>query len=387
MPDLHLTVHTEHHGANELTSPSELKVSDLIEEIRTQLGLPEGDWRLDDKNGRRKLDPERTLAENGVDDNHALYLWLKTDETIRKQPPTGIPVLLAICLFFLFGVSGLLAGRLLLPIIWPIAGSGGSEGLQNTVKQQEAKIQELSGQLRDLTGQISSRDAQIQELKRLNETVGNNGSSKDQQIESLNKTISSLTLQLGTRLKEIENLKAGLEQPGKELSQLRTRNQELEAENRQLGKKGYDLASQVQPLQAQIQQLQAQLQRLQQLPSLVQQLKDEKADLERQLKNASSQSGPVWPFGPTYKGPTSGEIVWAGEVHGTELIEIRNGIAGTGKVVSGKLPGVPCLVQPSAPGRVSVAVPPSSNNGWKLIVLRVTGNGPTEARVTWAVEK
>jgi hypothetical protein len=88
---------------------------------------------------------------------------------------------------------------------------------------------------------------------------------------------------------------------------------------------------------------------------------------------------------PPYHGPSSGTLVWEGEVTGAELVTIEDGAASSGKVVTGMLPGVPCLVQSSDPKRVSIAIAPSPSNQWKRIVLRIQGNGHARVKVTWAL--
>jgi len=87
---------------------------------------------------------------------------------------------------------------------------------------------------------------------------------------------------------------------------------------------------------------------------------------------------------PVYQGPSSGVIVWEGEVHGVELIAIDNGQASSGRV-SGALPGVVCLVQPTDPRRVDIASAPAPSNQYRRLVIRVRGNGHMVARVTWTL--
>jgi len=85
-----------------------------------------------------------------------------------------------------------------------------------------------------------------------------------------------------------------------------------------------------------------------------------------------------------YRGPTSGEIVWDGNIKGTELITIENGQASSG-TVSGALPGVLCLLQPADPKRVSIASTPAPHNQYKRMVFRVSGNGRTRVVIRWSL--
>jgi len=87
---------------------------------------------------------------------------------------------------------------------------------------------------------------------------------------------------------------------------------------------------------------------------------------------------------PSYQGPSSGTLVWEGEVNGADLIEIQDGSANQG-TVTGMLPGVPCMVQASDPKRVTISIPPAPSNEWKRIVLRIQGKGHTTVTVRWVL--
>ncbi len=125
------------------------------------------------------------------------------------------------------------------------------------------------------------------------------------------------------------------------------RQQEQEAQRQQ------ELASQRQAMQ---ELLAKQQEQQKQIEDARQKLADEQARREQeeqtlrgQLARATSPS-PVAPpaAGPAqlYRGPSSGEIVWSGNIKGTELITIEHGQASSG-VVTGMLPGVPVLLQPT----------------------------------------
>jgi hypothetical protein len=98
---------------------------------------------------------------------------------------------------------------------------------------------------------------------------------------------------------------------------------------------------------------------------------------------------PVPPGAPksepaAYSGPSSGEIVWDGNIKGTELITIENGQASSG-TISGGLPGVLCLLQPADPKRVSIASTPAPYNQYKRMVFRVSGNGRMRVVIKWSL--
>jgi hypothetical protein len=90
------------------------------------------------------------------------------------------------------------------------------------------------------------------------------------------------------------------------------------------------------------------------------------------------------PAPASYSGPSSGEIVWEGDIKGTELITIENGRASSG-TVSGALPGVLCLLQPADPKRVSIASTPAPYNQYKRMVFRVSANGRTRVVIRWSL--
>lgn len=107
-------------------------------------------------------------------------------------------------------------------------------------------------------------------------------------------------------------------------------------------------------------------------------MKKREAEGQSQVQKATHQT-PL-----PYSGPSSGTLVWKGEIHGTELVDIVKGSASTGEV-EGTLPGVPCLVQPADPKHVSVAVAPGPSNGWNRLVLRIKGKGQTLVKLSWSL--
>jgi hypothetical protein len=93
---------------------------------------------------------------------------------------------------------------------------------------------------------------------------------------------------------------------------------------------------------------------------------------------------PTSPLPPTYRGPSSGELVWEGPIKGTELITIENGQASSG-TVTGALPGVAVLLQPTDTKKVSIASTPGPRNQYIRVVFRVTGNGNTKVTLKWSL--
>ena len=115
-------------------------------------------------------------------------------------------------------------------------------------------------------------------------------------------------------------------------------------------------------------------------------LAEEKARNEQARLNPGPVNIPVMPPTPSvsYSGPTSGMLIWQGEVRGTELIDINNGSASAG-VLTGALPGVPCMLQPEDSRKIAIATAPGPANEWKRVVFRVKGNGRMTVRMTWVV--
>jgi hypothetical protein len=104
-------------------------------------------------------------------------------------------------------------------------------------------------------------------------------------------------------------------------------------------------------------------------------------DAERAQQQAAEQLAKA----RRYDGPSSGELVWRGEVRGTSLVTIEGNSSDTGQVVSGALPGVLVMVQPVDAKHVGVAGAPAPSNGFRRLVLRVQGNGPVQEVIHWSV--
>lgn len=114
------------------------------------------------------------------------------------------------------------------------------------------------------------------------------------------------------------------------------------------------------------------------------------ADAERQREAAAiaaerlkqqAQSRPV----PAYSGPSSGTIVWQGQVQGTTLVTIEGNSSDTGQVISGALPGVLVMVQPADTKHVGVAGTPAPSNGYRRLMLRIQGKGVMQEVIHWSI--
>jgi hypothetical protein len=71
-------------------------------------------------------------------------------------------------------------------------------------------------------------------------------------------------------------------------------------------------------------------------------------------------------------------------IKGTELITIENGQASSG-TVTGALPGVAVLIQPTDTKKVSIASTPGPRNQYSRVVFRVAGNGNTRVTLKWSL--
>lgn len=81
----------------------------------------------------------------------------------------------------------------------------------------------------------------------------------------------------------------------------------------------------------------------------------------------------------------SGQLIWTGNVRGTQLITIDKDHADVGALL-GELPCAPVIILPLDEKRVSVASTPSSQNRYERLVLRVNGNGPIRIVIRWSLQ-
>ena len=86
-----------------------------------------------------------------------------------------------------------------------------------------------------------------------------------------------------------------------------------------------------------------------------------------------------------YDGPSSGSLVWEGEVQGVTLVTIMGGKVDQGRIVSGSLPGVSVSLQPKDGKHVIIAAPPSPSNRYQRLAFRVQGKGTVQQTILWTV--
>jgi hypothetical protein len=84
-------------------------------------------------------------------------------------------------------------------------------------------------------------------------------------------------------------------------------------------------------------------------------------------------------------GPSKGQLVWTGEVNGVQLVTVDLDHADVG-TLEGKLPGMPCILQPEKERIVSIASTPGPRNNYQRLVFRVKGKGTTTVVINWSLQ-
>jgi multidrug efflux pump subunit AcrA (membrane-fusion protein) len=158
---------------------------------------------------------------------------------------------------------------------------------------------------------------------------------------------------------------------------LRRQQAELARERKRLADQQTELSHQREQAQ------QAERVRAQQEEALERQRKQDEDEARKKKETADRAASQM---APPYSGPSSGTLVWEGEIDGADLIEIQDGSASRG-TLRGALPGVPVMVQAFPANSVIISVPPGPSNDWRRIVLhvRTKGRKTVTATVHWVV--
>jgi type IV secretory pathway VirB10-like protein len=119
--------------------------------------------------------------------------------------------------------------------------------------------------------------------------------------------------------------------------------------------------------------------------ALLQAENDRLARERLEANKAAEQAAAAAKATPVYSGPSSGTLVWQGEVKGTTLLTINGSQPDQGHIVSGALPGVLVLLQPADAKHVVVASSPSPSNGFQRLTLRIQGNGLVQQTIHWSL--
>lgn len=91
--DMHLHVHTP-DGKTSVEAPHDVRTDKFLDDLREPLHLSSRDaeghriqWHIYDREERR-LDPSKTLGDNGVRENHDLYFRQHNPESSQASPPS-----------------------------------------------------------------------------------------------------------------------------------------------------------------------------------------------------------------------------------------------------------------------------------------------------------
>ena len=160
----------------------------------------------------------------------------------------------------------------------------------------------------------------------------------------------------------------------------------VERQDAALNERQHELDSQAADQAARQEQLERERVRLQREQEKVQAMvaeaerKQQAALPERAHEESASPHQAV-----AYAGPSSGTIVWRGTLNGTTLVTINGNSSDVGQVVSGALPGVLVMVQPSDAKHVGVASSPAPSNSYHRLILRIQGTGDVQQTVQWSI--
>lgn len=161
---------------------------------------------------------------------------------------------------------------------------------------------------------------------------------------------------------------------------------DVERQDAALNERQHELASQAADQAARQEQLERERIRLQREQEKVQAMV---AEAERKQQAALSERAHEESASPhqavAYAGPSSGTIVWRGTLNGTTLVTINGNSSDVGQVVSGALPGVLVMVQPSDAKHVGIASSPAPSNSYHRLILRIQGTGDVQQTVQWSI--
>ena len=91
----------------------------------------------------------------------------------------------------------------------------------------------------------------------------------------------------------------------------------------------------------------------------------------------------IEPPKPSYSGPSSGTLVWSGQIEKGATVEIQADRASMG-TLHGKLPGVPVSVSLDV-REFAIAEAPGPRNNWSKLVIRSKNRRHTVITVDWKV--
>lgn len=172
-----------------------------------------------------------------------------------------------------------------------------------------------------------------------------------------------------------------LPQPRAEQQQAAAQQAQLDEKKRELEQQAADQAAREQKLEQDRLRVEAEKQQAEAAAAEAQRQSAEAAAQAEQMRQAAANP----PRPAAYTGPSSGNIVWQGQVQGTSLVTIDGNSSDTGQVVSGALPGVLVMIQPADAKHVVIAGAPAPSNSYRRLTLRIQGKGSMQEVIHWSV--
>jgi hypothetical protein len=172
-----------------------------------------------------------------------------------------------------------------------------------------------------------------------------------------------------------------LPQPSAQQQQAVAQQAQLEEKQHELEQRAADQAAREQRLEQDRLRVEAAKQQAEAVAAEAQRQKAEAVAQVEQLKKAAANQ----PRPAMYSGPSSGSILWQGQVVGTTLVTIDCNSSDTGQVLSGALPGVLVMIQPADTKHVVIAGTPAPSNSYRRLTLRIQGKGNMQEVIHWSV--
>jgi len=213
----------------------------------------------------------------------------------------------------------------------------------------KGRLSQLSSQLTNAQSQINTLQASLDAANKKANQAGNDSKS---QVDSASQQVNDLTAKLAARDAQQHSLESRLASTQHELVSTQAQLAEAIAKQRSI-----EATSS---------------QRVQQLEADKQARDNEISTLRGRIAGAASKPG-----------PRAGSLIWSGTVIGKRKVDIKNGVADYGTVVSGALPQKPCTVSTPDTAHVQLKTLPASKNQWNRVSFEVSGTGVVQVRIIW----
>jgi hypothetical protein len=330
-----------------LEAPPTMVAGEFLKDVIDGLKLAPGEWVAYDKDTGRTLDPTRTLAANGVDAGHHLYLQRPSNVPVQRPPEPPPPhrwawvkSLAWVLLVLLVGLwIGYILGR------EKAASSDESRNREPGVTTQPAEVVRLRTQIEELQAKLQAASvapapgdtAAVAELK----------SNLDQQQRDAIKWRK----EAAAARKELQDLKArppatsSPQSPSvdAQLAEARHRAELFERETLKLQKVVQEAEMQSNTATIRAEQL------------------------EKQLKSRGQ----------------FGIIRWSGTASKDRPIVIDGSNVKEGRLLTAGLPGVRCRVLATDPDRIEIRARPGEQNGWRQLSFVSKDGRAGSAEFVW----